>query len=119
VREVADSLHLRRFCGLSLTASVPHEPTVRKLVRRLGPEAVEEIRRVLIEKAQRERRFTPRALRCDSTVVEADVRWPSDAALALDAARRLARTGARVATVVGDGAGRVQDRCARSGVSCG
>ena len=41
VREVSDSLHLRRFCGLSLTASVPHESTVRKLVRRLGPEAVE------------------------------------------------------------------------------
>ena len=42
VREVSDSLHLRRFCGLSLTASVPHESTVRKLVRRLGPEVVEE-----------------------------------------------------------------------------
>ena len=28
VREVSDSLHLRRFCGLSLTASVPHESTV-------------------------------------------------------------------------------------------
>ena len=32
VREVSDSLHLRRFCGLSLTASVPHESTIRKLV---------------------------------------------------------------------------------------
>jgi transposase, IS5 family len=49
-------------------------------------------------------------LRCDSTVVEADVRWPSDAALALDGARRLAREGARVAAVVGDGARRVQNR---------
>ena len=38
VREVSDSLHLRRFCGLSLIASVPHESTVRKLARRLGPE---------------------------------------------------------------------------------
>jgi IS5 family transposase len=110
VREVSDSLHLRRFCGLSLTASVPHESTIRKLVRRLGPEAVEEITRVLIVKAQRERRFTARAMRCDSTVVEADVRWPSDAALALDGARRLAREGARAAAVVGDGAARVQNR---------
>jgi IS5 family transposase len=95
---------------LSLTASVPHESTVRKLVRRLGPEVVEEITRVLIDTAQRERRFIARAMRCDSTVVEADVRWPSDAALALDAARRLTRAGARAAAVVGDGAGRVQDR---------
>jgi IS5 family transposase len=110
VREVSDSLHLRRFCGLSLTASVPHESTIRKLVRRLGPELVDDITRALITKAQRERRFTVRAMRCDSTVVEADVRWPSDAALALDGARRLAREGARVAAVVGDGARRVQNR---------
>jgi IS5 family transposase len=110
VREVSDSLHLRRFCGLSLTASVPHESTVRKLVGRLGPEVVDDITRALITKAQRERRFTARAMRCDSTVVEADVRWPSDAALALDAARRLARDGARAAAKVGTTARRVQNR---------
>src|SRR5205823_2111557 len=81
-----------------------------KLVGRLGPEVVDDITRVLIGKAQRERRFIARAMRCDSTVIEADVRWPSDAALALDAARRLAREGARVAVVVGDGARRVQNR---------
>jgi IS5 family transposase len=103
VREVSDSLHLRRFCGLSLTASVPHESTIRKLVWRLGPDVVDQITRVVIGKAQRERRFVARAMRCDSTVVEADVRWPSDAALALDAARRLAREGARVAAAVGEG----------------
>src|SRR3954466_15489210 len=78
VREVSDSLHLRRFCGLSLTASVPHESTIRKLVRRLGPAVVDDITRALIGKAQREKRFVARAMRCDSTVVEADVRWPSD-----------------------------------------
>jgi IS5 family transposase len=110
VREVSDSLHLRRFCGLSLTASVPHESTIRKLVGRLGSEVVDEITRALIVKAGRERRFTARAMRCDSTVVEADVRWPSDAALALDAARRLAREGARAAAAVGEGARRVQNR---------
>jgi transposase, IS5 family len=36
VREVSDSLHLRRFCLLPLTQRVPDESTVRKLVRRLG-----------------------------------------------------------------------------------
>lgn len=115
VREVSDSLHLRRFCGLSLTASVPHESTVRKLVRRLGPELVEDLTRALIETAFRERRFRPRAMRCDSTVVEADVRWPSDAGLALDATRLLAREGARAAAVVGAGARGVQDRSRAAG----
>ena len=115
VREVSDSLHLRRFCGLSLTASVPHESTVRKLVGRLGPDVVDEITRVLVDKAQREKRFTARAMRCDSTVVESDIRWPSDAALALDAARRLARDGARVAAKVAKHARRVQDRSRAGG----
>lgn len=36
---VADSLHLRRFCLIPLTEAVPDESTVRKLTRRLGPEA--------------------------------------------------------------------------------
>jgi len=110
VKEVSDSLHLRRFCGLSLTASVPHESTIRKLARRLGSEVIDEITRLLIGSAVRERRFTPRAMRVDSTVVEADVRWPSDAALAHDAARALARAGARVGALVGTGAQRVRDR---------
>ena len=43
MREVSDSLHLRRFCRIALSDRVPDESTVRKLVRRLGPEVVEEI----------------------------------------------------------------------------
>jgi hypothetical protein len=53
---------------LSLTASVAHESTIRKLVHRLGFETVDEIVRVLLVKARRERRFVARAMRCDSTV---------------------------------------------------
>ena len=43
VREVSDSLHLRRFCRIGLWDRVPDESTVRKLVRRLGAEVIEEI----------------------------------------------------------------------------
>jgi IS5 family transposase len=110
LREVSDSLHLRRFCLLSISSPAPHESTVRKLTRRLGPEVVAELTRAVIAKARRESRFRPRAMRCDSTVVEADIRWPSDAGLALDGARALAREGRRAAAAVGEGARRVQDR---------
>jgi transposase, IS5 family len=115
VREVSDSLHLRRFVGVSLTASVPHESTIGKLARRLGAEVIEEITRLLIGAAMREKRFAPRAVRVDSTVVEADVGWPSDAALAHDATRVLAREGARVRVLVGEGAVRVRDRSRAAG----
>jgi transposase, IS5 family len=74
MREVSDSLHLRRFCLIPLEAEVPDESTVRKLTRGLGPLVVAELSRLLIAKAQRERRFRARAVRIDSTVVEAEVR---------------------------------------------
>jgi IS5 family transposase len=88
MREVSDSLHLRRFCRIGMTERAPDESTVRKLTRRLGAEVVHEITRELIAKARREKRFRPRAARIDSTVVEADVRWPTDASLAADGVRR-------------------------------
>ncbi|MGC2372963.1 MAG: transposase [Solirubrobacteraceae bacterium] len=110
VREVSDSLHLRRFCQVAIDRRVPEESTVRKLARRLGPEAVEEITRIVIEKAKRETRFRPRAARIDSTVIEADIRYPSDAMLALQGARALARHGRKVSMMVKGKTVRVRDR---------
>jgi IS5 family transposase len=110
MREVSDSLHLRRFCLIALGERVPDESTVRKLTRRLGAAVVAELTRCVIAKAQRETRFKARAVRIDSTVVEADVRYPSDAALSLDAARTLARQARRLTALVGEEAGRVRDR---------
>ena len=45
VAEVSDSIHLRRFCRISLSERVPDESTVRKLTRRIGPETVAELTR--------------------------------------------------------------------------
>jgi transposase, IS5 family len=109
-REVSDSLHLRRFCLIPLTSPVPDESTVRKLTRRLGHEVVDGCIRGVIGKALRERRFRPRALRADSTVAEADIRYPTDAGLAADAVRMLARAARRVRVAVPAVSGRVQDR---------
>ena len=109
VREVSDSLHLRRFCLIGIDQRVPDESTVRKLARRLGVEVVAEITRMVIEKAQREARFVGRAVRVDSTVVEADIRYPSDAMLALQGARALTREGRKLTKLIG-GKARVRDR---------
>jgi IS5 family transposase len=45
VAEVSDSIHLRRFCRISLSERVPDESTVRKLTRRIGAETVAEMTR--------------------------------------------------------------------------
>jgi transposase, IS5 family len=115
VREVSDSLHLRRFCLLPLTQRVPDESTVRKLVRRLGPEVVTELTRAVIGKAQRETRFAARAVRIDSIVVEADIRYPSDGVLAWQGARALAREGRKLAGRLRGPTVRVVDRSRRIG----
>ncbi|MDE3194481.1 MAG: transposase, partial [Chloroflexota bacterium] len=110
VREVADSIHLRRFCLIPLHARVPDESTVRKLTRRLGPEVTDALIREVIALAARERRFRARALRVDSTVVAADVRYPTDSGLCAQAVRALGRAGRRVKAAVPTTTARVRDR---------
>ena len=110
VAEVSDSIHLRRFCRISLAERVPDESTVRKLTRRIGAETVAELTRALIVKATREKRFRPRGVRIDSTVTEADVKYPTDAGLASSGVRTLAREGRKLAKLVGEQKRRVRDR---------
>ena len=106
VREVSDSLHLRRFCLIALDQRVPEESTVRKLARRLGAEVVQEITRVVISKAQRETRFRARAARIDD---------PSDAMLALISKTLARHTGQAKAEVMklNEHAGRLIARSVR------
>ena len=110
VAEVSDSIHLRRFCLIALSERVPDESTVRKLTRRVGAETVSELTRAMIVKATREKRFRPRAVRIDSTVVEADVQYPTDAGLASAGVRTLAREGRKLAKLLNEKAARVRDR---------
>jgi IS5 family transposase len=115
VREVSDSLHLRRFCLLPLTRRVPDESTIRKLVRRLGPETVNELTRAVIGKAQCETRFRARAVRIDATVIEADIRYRTDGMLAWRGARALAREGRKLAGRLRGPTRRVVDRSRQLG----
>jgi IS5 family transposase len=95
---------------------VPDESTVRKLTRRIGAETVSELTRALLVKACREKRFRLRAVRIDSTVIEADVRYPTDAGLASSGVRVLAREGRKLAKLIKEKKARVRDRSRSMGV---
>jgi transposase, IS5 family len=110
VAEVSDSIHLRRFCRIALSERVPDESTVRKLTRRIGADTVNEMTRALIESAVRDRRFRARAVRIDSTVIEADIKYPTDAGLAAHGVKSLAREGRKLAAKLGETKTRVRDR---------
>jgi len=110
VAEVSDSIHLRRFCRISLSERVPDESTIRKLTRRVGAETVNELTRCLIVEATRAKRFRARAVRVDSTVIDADVKYPTDAGLAAHGVSALAREGRKLAKLIGEKRARVRDR---------
>jgi transposase, IS5 family len=66
--------------------------------------------RVLIAAAVREKRFRGRAVRIDSTVIEADVKYPTDSGLASRGVRALAGEGRKLAKLVKEKTRRVRDR---------
>jgi transposase, IS5 family len=88
-REVSDSIGWRRFCRIGLEGQVPHPTTLVKLVRRAGPEVITQLNTALLEKLAKDRLLRGRKLRVDTTVVEADIDYPTDADLLEQAVRKV------------------------------
>jgi IS5 family transposase len=88
-REVSDSIGWRRFCRIGLNRPVPHPTTLVKLVRRAGPEVIEQLNSALRAKLAQDKLLRGRKLRVDTTVVEADIDYPTDADLLEQAVRKV------------------------------
>ena len=84
VQEVSDSIHWRRFCRLGLTDPVPHPTSLTKWRHRLGPEAITEINAAVIDGLRDEKIIRGARMRIDSTVVEANIHYPTDSQLIAD-----------------------------------
>jgi IS5 family transposase len=87
---VGDSLSWRRFCRIGLEASVPDESTIRKLTRRAGPELIDALNAELLGLAGQAGEVSLERVRADSTVVEADIKFPTDSGLLTSAVGRIA-----------------------------
>jgi IS5 family transposase len=88
--EVGDSISWRRFCRIGLETSVPDESTVRKITRRCGPELIEALNRELLVAARERGAVDVERVRADTTVVEADIKYPTDSGLLTAATCRIA-----------------------------
>ena len=95
-KEVADSFTWRRFCRIALDGRVPDPSTLMKLTKRLGPGLLEELNAGLLALAVERKVLRSRRLRVDTTVVEADIRSPTDSGLCAHAVSRLTRLGKRI-----------------------
>jgi IS5 family transposase len=91
-REVADSIGWQRFCRIPLGGQVPHATTLVKLTRRVGPALVDQLNQALLAKAADHKVLRTGKLRADTTVVAANVAYPTDAGLLTKAVAKLART---------------------------
>src|SRR5438876_846717 len=95
-KEVADSFTWRRFGRIALDGRVPDPSTLMKLTKRLGPELLEELNAELLTLAVERKVLRSRRLRVDTTVVEADIRSPTDSGLCAHAVSRLTRLARRI-----------------------
>ena len=94
--EVADSLAWRRFCRVPLGERVPHPTTLMKITTRCGEAAIGQLNEVLLAKAHEEKLVRLDRVRADTTVVEANVAYPTDSGLL---AKGVAKMGVLVATL--------------------
>ncbi len=113
--EVADSITWRRFCRIPIDGKVPHPTTLMKLTTRCGTAAVEGCNEALLTKAADAKLLRTSRLRADTTVVPADVAYPTDSGLLARAIRRIAVTGTRIRAAGGATRTVVRDRSRAAG----
>jgi IS5 family transposase len=94
--EVSDSISWRRFCRIPLDATVPHPATLMKLTTRCGEAAVAGLNEALWATAAGAKLLRTARVRADTTVIAANVAYPTDAGLLAKAVGKLVRTARRV-----------------------
>lgn len=95
-REVADSISWQRFCRIPLGVSVPHPTTLMKITTRCGAAAVEGLNEALLAKAETAKVLKTNRVRADTTVVPADVAYPTDSGLLAKGVAKMAKAVGRL-----------------------
>lgn len=88
---VADSVSYRTFCWFGALGSTPSRSTLAENLKKVRPETLEQIQRMLLEYASKTGVERGRKVRIDSTVVEANIHTPTDSSLLCDGVRVLTR----------------------------
>ena len=98
-RQVSDSLRLRQFCRVYLN-TVPDDTTLIRWANLIQPQTLEKFNERITQLAIERKVTRGRKMRTDGTVVESNIRPPSDGRLLSDSVRVLARSVARGQTIL-------------------
>jgi IS5 family transposase len=115
-REVRSNLVYRQFTRVG-SAKVPDAKTLGRLGIALGPEVIEQIHQRVVAIAQEKKVISGRRMRVDTTVVETNIHYPTDASLLGDGVRVLIRTMKQITKLAGTAGAKLRDR-ARSTHRC-
>lgn len=114
-REAADSIMWLRFCRIPLGERVPDRSTLIKTTGRCGEVAVAALNEALLAKAHEGRLVKLDQVRADTTVVEANVAYPTDSGLLSKAIARMGRLVAKIQAQGGARRTRFRDRTRSAG----
>jgi transposase, IS5 family len=115
-REVRSNLVYRQFTRVG-SAKVPDAKTLGKLGIALGPDVIKQIHQRVVAIAQENKVIRGRRMRVDTTVVETNIHYPTDASLLGDGVRVLTRTMKQITKLAGTAGAKLRDR-ARSTRRC-
>lgn len=87
--EVADSISWQIFCRMPLAGDVPSPSTLGKITKRVGDGVIQAVNDALLARAAAAGLVDLSKVRVDSTVVEANVSYPTDSGLLTKAVRRI------------------------------
>jgi IS5 family transposase len=94
--EVSDSLSWLRFCRIPIGEGAPHPSTLMKITTRCGPVLIEDLNTRLLAAAVEAGVVDIDWLRADTTVVPADIKYPTDSGLLV---RAITNAGGLVARI--------------------
>jgi ferritin-like metal-binding protein YciE len=83
---------LSGFCRIPFDRSVPHYTTLIKLPKKYGDEIIQNLNQLLVNEAREKKLVFGRKHRCDTTVVESNIHYPTDASLLSDYVRVTTKT---------------------------
>ncbi len=101
-KKVNDSITLKKFCRIPFDRKAPDSTTLIKLNHKYGEDIIKELNKLLINKLTERKIIRGRKLRVDTTVVESNIQYPSDASLLKDCVYAVAGAVKKVKSVSKD-----------------